>query len=538
MRKAPSDLSLRPITVVDAGEQIQAVKLPLDKQLLIGRSSEASWPIPDPTVSRRHALIELKGDSWVLTDLNSRHGTSVNNRRIDAGTPTPIEDGDLIAFGAWRCRCTSGGAPAGFTTSFMSPVDEPASVSAIPAQQLSGVAQRGLDALIELTEKLDELDSREAVALAAVEAVRNATGCRRVVVVEPNSETELLILASTSEQAPQLSRSLIDQAARQGLVQLTTNAGMSNQAQSIMDLGIRSAICAPVLIDGSASAFMTIDTRDAEGVVPRDAAAFCQSVSRLISMAFQRISSAMMAERHRQLQADLDAARRAQELLSPPKQGRHGSVAYRFESIPGRVVAGDLFDVFALDDHRTAFFLGDVSGKGVGAAMLMAACQSQLRTQLLSGTELAEAMASVNRDLHARSESSKFVTLAAGIVDSGQQELTLVDAGHGLCVYAPGQGEPIRVETSPGFPLGVVAETEYEVKQLYIEPGSSLVLFSDGAAEQTNPDGEQYGLEGVLSCLAAATTRDELVERLLDGVRSYAQGPLADDLTVAAIWAE
>jgi hypothetical protein len=91
-----------------------------------------------------------------------------------------------------------------------------------------------------------------------------------------------------------------------------------------------------------------------------------------------------MAERHRQLQDDLNAARRAQELLSPPKQGRHGSVSYRFESIPGRVVAGDLFDVFPLDESRTAFFLGDVSGKGVGAAMLMAACQSQLRTKLLS----------------------------------------------------------------------------------------------------------------------------------------------------------
>jgi len=411
-------------------------------------------------------------------------------------------------------------------------------VSAIPAQQLGGVAQRGLDVLMELTARLDKLSTRNDVAQAAARAVREATGCRRVVVVEIETDEELAVLASTSEQSPRVSRSLVEQAARQGLVQLTVNAGQPDQAQSIMDLGIRSAICAPVLVDGAPSAFMTIDTRDAEGVVPADAASFCQSVARLLSLAFQRISAATMAERHRQLQDDLNAARRAQELLSPPKQGRHGSVSYRFESIPGRVVAGDLFDIFPLDESRTAFFLGDVSGKGVGAAMLMAACQSQLRTKLLSRVPLATAMASVNADLHQRSEASKFVTLIAGIFDTDRRFVELADAGHGLCVYAPDESQPRRIETTPGFPLGVVEEADYEVKCLDLDPSTSLVLFSDGAVEQANPEGDQHGLEGVLACLAAARSRDLLVDRLLDGVHEHAAGPLADDLTVAAVWVD
>lgn len=532
------NLSLRPVSSADSGESVRAVSLPPDGLFLIGRSADADWPIPDQSVSRRHASIVRKGETWLLSDLDSRHGTSINDRRIEAATPTPIQDGDVIAFGSWACRCTSGSARPGVTTPFAPALGPAVSVSAIPAQQLGGVAQRGLDALMEFTAAIGALNTREAVSQAAADAIRNATRCRRVVVVEIESETELTVLGSTSQGTPKISRSLIEQAARQGLVQLTIADGQADQAQSIMDLGIRSAICAPILVEGSPSAFLTIDTRDAEGVVPSDAAAFCQSVARLTGFAFQRISAALMADRHRQLEEDLSAARRAQELLSPPKQGKCGAVTYRFESIPGRVVAGDLFDIFPLDDTRTAFFLGDVSGKGVGAAMLMAACQSQLRTQLLSGLPLATAMARVNTDLHQRSEASKFVTLIAGVVDTARRVIHLADAGHGLSVHAPGDRTPSRIETEPGFPLGVVESADYEVMQLSLEPGSSLVLFSDGAVEQTNPQGVQFGLRGTLDCLAAARSREALVQGLLEGVRNYAAGPLADDLTVAAVWIE
>eukprot|EP00913_Durusdinium_trenchii_P006448 g6060.t1 len=501
MESGAANLSLRPVSLIDFGESVSAVSLPLDRLFLVGRSKDADWPVPDQSVSRRHASIVRKGETWLLTDLKSRHGTSINDRRIEAGVPTPIEDGDDIAFGTWRCRCTAGTPRPGVTTPFAPPVDNVLSVSAIPAQQLGGVAQRGLDVLMELTAKLDSLKTRESVAQAAVESVRRATNCNRVVVVEPESDTELAVIASTSADPPKVSRSLIERAAEQGLVQLTVNPGQGEHAQSIMDLGIRSAICAPVLVDGAPAAFITIDTRDAEG-------------------------------------DDLDAARRAQELLSPPERGDHGSVSYRFESIPGRVVAGDLFDIFPLDEHRTAFFLGDVSGKGVGAAMLMAACQSQLRTHLLSGARLCDAMSSVNADLYKRSEASKFITLVAGVVDSDSRTIELADAGHGLCVHVPGQDAPKRVETTPGFPLGVVETADYEVHQVRVHPGSSMVVFSDGAVEQTNPDGHQYGIDGVLTCLTGDLARESSVERLLASVRTHAAGPLADDLTVAAIWIE
>ena len=136
--------------------------------------------------------------------------------------------------------------------------------------------------IAQISVRQDIIANRLAVAQAAADAVRRATGCRRVIVVEIASETELAVLGSTSEEVPKVSRSLLEQAAQQGLVQMTVQQDARDHAHSIMELGIRSAICAPIHVDGAPAAFMTIDTRDAEGVVPMDAASFCQSVARKV----------------------------------------------------------------------------------------------------------------------------------------------------------------------------------------------------------------------------------------------------------------
>ena len=194
-------------------------------------------------------------------------------------------------------------------------------MSAIPTQQLDGVAQRGLEVLMDLTGKLNSLADREAVASAAIDALQRATACRRIAIVEPSSENEFAVLASSSDETPSISHSLIEQAARPGLVELRVKKSEANRAQSILDLGIRSSICAPICVQSVPSAFITVDTRDTEGVVPKDAAAFCHSVAQLLGLSFEPLAAATVTERNRELQSDLDAARRLQQLLSPPSQG-------------------------------------------------------------------------------------------------------------------------------------------------------------------------------------------------------------------------
>ncbi len=502
---------------------------------VIGRSTDANWPLPEQSVSRRHAQLELRNGQWMLTDLSSRHGTTVNGQSLNEGQAVSITSGDLIAFGTWTCRCQIGPRRPGVTTPFMMGDDAGASIAPIDRTRLSGIAQRGLEALLELTRSLEHAKSEEAIAQAVVRAVDRATRCPRVFVTRPVSGDEYQTLASNTPEPTMLSHSLIDAAARRGLVELNTAGQSAEQTHSIVQLSIRSAICAPILSSKVPIAFLTLDTRNAERTLPPDAASFCQSVADLAGMAFERLEAADLALKHEQLTRDLGAARRAQELLSPSTSGTLGRVSYVFEAHAGRVVAGDLFDILALDSHRTAFFLGDVSGKGVGAAVLMAAAQSQLRTHLLNGAPLAKAVGAVSADLFRRTDPSKFVTLLACVVDAAADEMHIVDAGHGWFAVKPTDGSPIRIEAPHGFPLGVIAEAEYEPHVVAFTTGSQAVLFSDGAVEQPNSAGEQFGYDAVLDAIARASDPETITQAIVEDVRAHAAGDFADDLTVACV---
>lgn len=527
---------LRPISRSESGEPIEPLRLDPEETYIIGRSSEADWSIHEPSVSRRHASLRFRTDQWMITDLESRFGTSVNGKRLEGNAPVPLQDGDEISLGSWRCRVHAGGSGSGTQTLFTEDIAPRERISAIDPSRMSGVAQRGLDALLNLSAQLDSAPSLSDVAIAVAEAVKTAIGCERVVVARPVSTDEVELLASTVSEVPRLSRSLMEEASKKGLVELQVSGQVGNQAQSIMELNIRTAICAPIISGGSPLAFLVVDTRDSERALPPDAAAFCQSVARLAGLAFERIGATTLTERNRQLQHDLDAARRVQELLSPAAAGEHGAVSYTFDCIPGRIVAGDLFDFFPLPDSRVAFFLGDVTGKGVGAAMVMAATQSQLRTQLLMGKELGAAITAASMDMFQRSDPSKFVTLVAGIIDAERGVLQTVDAGHGFWSLLSRSGSPSLIETPRGFPLGIVENADYEVGEHAFGVGDCLVLYSDGAVEQPCPAGHQFGLDAVHASLAVADTPQSAVRTLVTAVRDHARGDLADDLTVASIW--
>ncbi len=446
----------------------------------------------------------------------------------------PLAHGDRIGLGAWLCRFQSALAPQGVTTSLDEESAAHADISVVDASQFAGVAQRRLEALLSLSTELNLAASEDDVASAVVQAVARATGCARVVVARQVSEAEVEVLASTTSEPPQLSQSLIDAAARQGLIELRTMGQHPPQAHSILELNISTAICAPIIAGQTPMAFLVLDSRGAESSLPTDAGAFCQSVAQLAGLTIERLHTADLAARHRQLELDLGAARRAQELLSPSEAGVFGAVSYAFKSIAGRVVAGDLFDIFALSDARTALFLGDVSGKGVGAAVLMAAAQSQLRAYLLAGRPLAEAVTAVNDDLCCRSESEKFVTLFAGVIDAQAETLQIVDAGHGLWILRPKGAAPARLETPNGFPLGVVEHADYEMHEVRFDCGSQIVVFSDGAVEQPDASGAQFGFEAVLRSVARGASPQDVAAALIEDVQTHAGGALADDLTVAA----
>jgi len=532
------EMVLTPILVGQAREEVRPCALDAERPVIVGRSSAADWTIPDQAVSRRHASVERDGDAWVVADLNSRHGTYVNGQRLEPGERIPIRHADVIRFGHWPCRCeTPGVSSRHSTTTRLLDSDERSHVSPIGAEALGGVAQMRLDTLISASQELESRADRAEIADVLIRAAQRGASCRRVLVVRPIGEDDFEVLASTDPgEEPRLSRSLLAGAFEQErMVQLSAPSHAAEEGHSIADLNIRTAICAPILVGDAIDAFLYLDTRGGEHDLSPDAAAFCRALAQLGGLAFDRLLRQQIDERRRQLERDLSVARRAQELLMPSRAEEGGRVRYAFRSVAGRLVAGDLFDVIPLDEDRVAFFLGDVSGKGVGAAVLMSAAQATLRSLLSRSVGLSESLETLNEHLVQRTSRDAFITLLAGVVDRRDGSVDLVDAGHALCCLRRKDEPPSRPEISGGLPLAVSAGERYRSSKLPLDEGDRLVVFSDGVVEQRSPGGKELGVEAAHGALEASTSCEEDVRRLFDLVEAHAEGQLADDLTVLSL---
>lgn len=523
---------LRPIDP-DAGGGV--VPFPLegvDRSALIGRTDEAQWKVGDPGISRRHARVHVRASGVYVQDLGSRHGTFVNGARLDAEEEVEIRQGDVVSLGNWRFMV----AGERSATMMHTIVDRDARVQRLEQHALNGLAQIKLDKLLAAARSFSVTATRPEVAEAIVSAVRDLKGCQRVYVVRPLGESEFDVIASSNVPGElRLSQTLINEASTGKVAQLLSGAAPDTRSHSLIELDIQTALCAPISAGGQVDCYLYVDSRGGEERIEKDTAAFCQALVGIAGLAIERILGAEMEERRRQLDEDLKSARNAQELLFPPKEGGNASVGYVFESIPGRYVGGDLFDFLITDDGRAAFFLGDATGKGVGAGMQMVATQTELRTLLMRGVVLEEAVNEANDSLVRRSDVGKFVTLVAGCWHPETRVLELCDAGHGY-IFLRADGNPaeqVRIEGS--VPLGVQAQAGHLAIRLNVPAGAHLILVSDGVIEQVNAEGEQYGIARVLEVLDASSDPAEEIGKMVEAVRAFADGPLADDLSAATI---
>lgn len=527
-----AELQLRPLDAVSEGALSGFSLTSLERRAVLGRAEDADWRVNDPAVSRRHASIRLEGGSIFLRDLDSRHGTHVNGARLGAGEEVELREGDIVTLGSWRCIVDGRRT----VTSMHTIVDHSDRIQRLEQSELSGLAQVKLDRLLQATRSFSETRSRGEVGAALVQALRDLRGCQRTHVVRQIGEDEFEVIASSApSEELRLSRSLINEARTGQIAQLLAGSAPDTRSHSLIELDIQTALCAPVMVGARADCFLYIDSRGGEDRIEKDASTFCHAVTGIAGLAIERILSAEMEERRRQFESDLKAARDAQRLLFPPDSGGTARIGYVFESIPGRFVGGDLFDFMVSDSGSAAFFLGDATGKGVGAGMHMVATQTQLRTLLSRGVALDEAMNETNLGLLSRSDVGQFITLLAGVFDPSTSTLELCDAGHGYCLIRRGSHEPEWLKIDGSVPLGVDESVRYSTVRISIEEPMRLVLVSDGVIEQTGSAGQQFGIERALERLRPAHSPKDEVASLVDAVKTFAEGPLSDDLSVASI---
>ena len=502
----------------------------------IGRIAASTICLLDGTVSRRHASVMCRGGAWFLIDHGSTSGTFVNGVRLTPEEPMLLGDGDLVQLGPWTFR-TGIGERSG---SRVRTIDDSTASHTRVESVRSGPAptDRRLDLLMSCIGSFNEATDEEELARIALRAALDGSGYVRGAMLRSTGEqadVDVVVSVDSGDQPGSLSfsRTLVARA-RAGETVVLSREGLGEMGQSVAELNIHSALCVPVRLGDSVPAFLYLDARGSEGRVRSLATGFCETVARAYGMSLAELKRRELEHRQRAIQAELQAAHEAQKMILPTGEGSVGSVQYALRVTPGVFVAGDMFDVIDLGDAGVAVLLGDVSGHGVGSALMMALTQSQIHAQVRLLRDPARAMEAANAYVAAHLPMGRFVSAWLGVFGR-DGTVQFVDAGHGHWLIVA--GEEVR---SPrhrgGIPIGVDPGASYENESVTLRPGERVILYTDGLTEQTDPRGEAFGAERLKAQVREGALPGDDVRRVFDAVRAFSAGKVfADDATIGSI---
>ena len=243
------------------------------------------------------------------------------------------------------------------------------------------------------------------------------------------------------------------------------------------------------------------------------------------------------AESQRRRKSELEIAANVQQQLFPHEMHRLASIDYAGHCVTAREVGGDYYDFLDAGDRTVGFVLGDVSGKGVPAALLMANLQACFRSQEAHALlQPAHVLETVNRHFFDSTTAERFATLFFGIYDDRARSLRFVNCGHvaPLLLRASGGLETLDPTATV---IGAFRQWECSERQVCLHPGDTLLVYSDGVTEAEAPSGADFGEDRLVRCLrdSRGQSASALVERIVESVSEFSRGSRYDDVTVMAI---
>ncbi|HPM82378.1 MAG TPA: PP2C family protein-serine/threonine phosphatase, partial [Candidatus Anammoximicrobium sp.] len=259
----------------------------------------------------------------------------------------------------------------------------------------------------------------------------------------------------------------------------------------------------------------------------------------LTSVAFQIsfvLENAILHEaalRERALETELKLAQEIQVVLLPSQPPEIEGYEFFDYYAPAKYVGGDYYDYLPLENNRLALVVGDVSGKGVPAALLMVKVASELEASLATELDPVAVLNKVNRRFSRRNPDGAFVTMVLAVLDLSSHRLSIVNAGHLRPLLRRADGSVLEIgDAEAGLPLGVVPLQSYKQAQIEMGIGDALVLISDGITEAQDASGRQYGQLRLLNQITASfsDTAADLGRRIIDDVdRFVGDRPQSDD---------
>jgi serine phosphatase RsbU (regulator of sigma subunit)/pSer/pThr/pTyr-binding forkhead associated (FHA) protein len=522
-------------------------RFPLVKErVTIGRSRENDIFLPDQWLSRHHAEIRRASEGFSLKDMGSKNGTLLNGARI-AGEER-LRPGDIITLGEHTLTFKASAEDEGETDV------EPVGTRIFSAREISDIKtkpvldpgdlvrqNRLLQSLTQAAKDLFEhrvqselFDRVLSLLLDAVPAERAA------ILLLEGLPPELVVKASRSragEPIRRVSRSIarrtIEQRVSLLLPNLLEDANFRSQ-DSIMSTGIRSAVCAPLWLTGESA-----DSDQVIGLVYLDSLQRSHSfteddlrmVTALANIAAAKIENTRLLEESiekRAMEEDMRRAALIQRGLLPAGAPQVEGWGIAGSNKPCHTVGGDYYD-FLCEGGSLMLALGDVSGKGTGAALLMAVLRAAVRAHWVEFAP-AEAMVRINRTVCQNVTEGKYVTFFMARLDPVNGVLTYVNAGHNPPLLVRASGEVRELEEG-GMVLGMFESVPYADGAVEMKTGDALVVFSDGVTETFNRKGEEFGVERLIEVVRRGSGLDAktLEAEILRTLDTFAAGSRATD---------
>jgi len=540
----------------------------INGDIVVGRGTMTDIVIIDPTISRRHAMVALADDRYVVSDLQSGNGTRVNGMAIHE--PTPLRDGDEVQFGniradfLWQDDKKSKelnetivkiqeAEDKGKTKQQVERMDAGDPAASLVIQPTEEIHRDDMDALLEMSKRLQVIyDVGKAITTTLDEdKLMNlimdklfevfAQANRGFIMLYDPKDGQLTpkVARNRKGEATEItvSRTLVKEAidSRQGILSKDAmDDDRYSMGQSIAQFKIHSVICVPMVADDLVLGVLHIDADDPLHPFDKDDMALLLGIAgqAALSLANTRLHTRLLKQEL--LEQDLALATRIQLRFLPDQPPDVDGYTFVDDYSAALEVGGDYYDFLELPNGNIGIALGDVSGKGVSAALYMAKLSSDVRFHSASNSEPGEIITKLNASLTKDVEEGMFVTLVYIALNPQTRELTYTSAGHLPTLVRRESGEIISLEEAGDIPLGIEEDTVFSQATFQLQEGDTVVTFTDGVIEATDPDHEQFDDARVLVSLKESDgTPEGVKEKLLSDVKEFIRGaPPNDDLTL------
>ncbi|MCA1581793.1 MAG: SpoIIE family protein phosphatase [Acidobacteria bacterium] len=526
----------------------------------IGRGLESGLSIEDPTISRRHAAMTRQNREWWIRDLGSQNGTGVNGR--SAARLTRLRDGDQVRLGEVFLEFRRGTAakPAERRMSVVTlsdrlqsvirslPAEDPEAAWAVGPEKDAkalGRARRKLQVLSSIATAISETVDEDAMFRAILEKLFEVFPQAErgfVMVREGEEELQSRSVRTRSGERSEIaiSRTIVSEAltTRRGVLSLDAASDDRFAIQkSIRIAGIRSVLCVPLIARDRVYGIVGLDSTHERGAFDEE------DLALLVGVAGQTALAIANARLHREildrelLDQDLALARRIQFGFLPRTPPRREGFDFRAHYQPALEVGGDYYDFLDLPGGRLGIAVGDVSGKGVSAALYMVKVRGEVRYHSAGVADPGEILARVNRAIcRDMADDGMFVTAVLLVLDPARRRLTVASAGHMPPVLRRADGALVVLASPHSAPLGAQEDAEFLTAGFDLTEGDTVLAYTDGISEAVGRREQLFGDERLRAAVRAAPgSPEEVLAAVLDAVREFSKGePQSDDLTLLA----